>query len=139
MNPNSEPIIPQPETDSVCLTPSYRLPIGLLLLAALSGLVQPWVGGILFLLGLFLLYQTANIRLWFTPTAMSVYRGETQLRQFPYQDWQRWEIFWPAVPILFYFKETKSIHFLPILFDPEVLQDCLRDRCAQAAPSPVKT
>jgi hypothetical protein len=33
------------------------------------------------------------------------------------------------VPILFYFKEINSIHFLPILFDRKMLQTCLEQRC----------
>ncbi|HBB34665.1 MAG TPA: DUF3119 domain-containing protein, partial [Cyanobacteria bacterium UBA9273] len=40
-----------------------------------------------------------------------------------------WRIFWPQLPILFYFKEIKSIHFLPILFDPKQLNTCLEQRC----------
>ncbi|WP_228021650.1 DUF3119 family protein [Vasconcelosia minhoensis] len=138
----TDPTIAELKPDSVCLAPSYRLPIGLLLLAVLSALVQlwghVWTSGILALLGLFLLYQTATIRLWLTPTALALYRGDRQLREFPYQDWQYWTIFWPAVPILFYFKEVNSIHFLPVLFDPEALRTHLLARCAQAAPPQAK-
>lgn len=138
----TEPTTAELKTDSICLAPSYRLPIGLLLLAALSALVPLWahfwVSSIVTLLGLFLLYQAATIRLWLTPTALAVYRGDTQLREFPYQDWSYWTIFWPAVPILFYFKEVKSIHFLPVLFDPEALRTQLLERCAQAAPPQAK-
>jgi len=49
------------------------------------------------------------------------YYCEKLIRRFP-QEWQNWQIFWPGVPILFYFKEVKSIHFLPILFDPKTLK-----------------
>jgi hypothetical protein len=80
------------------------------------------------LFGLFLLFQTATIRLRFTETDLDIYRSETLLRRFPYKDWQNWQIFWSPVPILFYFKEVNSIHFLPILFDPKALQSCLEAR-----------
>lgn len=92
-------------------------------------LVQPWVGGAIALFGLFLMFQAATLRLQFTETALDIYRGETLIRRFPYQEWQNWQIFWPAVPILLYFKEVKSIHFLPILFDPKTLKTCLEQRC----------
>nr|WP_199307169.1 DUF3119 family protein [Alkalinema sp. FACHB-956] len=96
--------------------------------------VQIWVGLPIFAFGLFLLIQTASLRLTFTPTELDVYRGATRIRQFPYSEWQNWEIFWSPVPILFYFKEVKSIHFLPILFNPQQLRTCLEQRCPRMTP-----
>jgi hypothetical protein len=116
-------------TETVQLSPSYTLPIALVTLAVPLLFVQPWVSGAIALFGLFLLFQTATLRLQFTETALDVYRGETVIRHFPYQDWQNWRIFWSKVPILFYFKEVKSIHFLPVLFDPILLKICLEQRC----------
>ncbi len=116
-------------TETVELAPSYALPIGLVLLALLLFWVQPWFSGVIALLAVFLLFQTATIRLRFTETALDVCRGEKCLRHFPYQDWQNWRIFWPRLPILFYFREVKSIHLLPILFDPKGLKICLEQRC----------
>lgn len=107
------------------LAPSFILPIALVLVAMPLVLVQIWVGLAIALLGLFLMFQTVFIRLRFTDTALDVYRGQTLLRHFPYQDWQNWRIFWKPVPILFYFKEIKSIHFLPIIFDPKALKTSL--------------
>jgi hypothetical protein len=75
------------------------------------------------------LFQTATLRLQFTATALDIYRREGLIRRFPYQEWQNWRIFWGNAPILFYFKEVKSIHFLPILFDPKQLKTCLEQRC----------
>jgi hypothetical protein len=75
------------------------------------------------------MFQAATLRLRFTDTALDIYRSETRIRCFPYQEWQNWRVFWPPVPILFYFKEVKSIHFLPILFDPKMLRTCLEQRC----------
>lgn len=121
--------------ETIELAPSYTLAIALIGLAIPLLLVQVWVSLAIGLFGVFLLLQTVMLRLRFTPTDLDVYRGETLIRRFPYQDWQNWEIFWSPVPILFYFKEVKSIHFLPILFDPNTLRRCLEARCPKAQTS----
>lgn len=115
-------------SESIVLSPSFGLPIALVVLSLPLWLVQPWLSGAIALFGLFLLIQAVTLRLWFTETALDIYRGETLIRRFPYQDWQNWEIFWSSLPILFYFKEVKSIHFLPILFDPKQLGRSLEQR-----------
>ncbi|MDX2214553.1 MAG: DUF3119 family protein [Oculatellaceae cyanobacterium bins.114] len=120
---------PAPVSESVQLAPSYNLPLALVLIGVLVFLWQPWVGGAIALFAVFLLLQAVTLRLIFTATALDIFRGETLIRRFPYQEWQNWRIFWSPVPILFYFKEVKSIHFLPILFDPKVLRQCLEQRC----------
>lgn len=111
--------------ETVQLAPSYAIPIALIGLAIPLVLVQPWVSGAIAVFALFLLFQTVLLRLVFTPTDLDVYRGETLIRRFPYSEWKNWEIFWSPVPILFYFREVKSIHFLPIIFDPKMLRSCL--------------
>jgi hypothetical protein len=116
-------------TQTVELSPSYTLPVVLIFAAVPVLLIQIWLGLAIALFGLFLLFQAATIRLQFTATALDIYRSETMIRRFPYQEWQNWRIFWTPVPILFYFKEVKSIHFLPILFDPKTLKSCLEQRC----------
>lgn len=116
-------------TSTIQLAPSYKLPIVLVITAIPLLLLSAWVGGAIALFGLFLMFQAATLRLQFTETALDIYRGENLIRRFPYQEWQNWQIFWSQVPILFYFKEVKSIHFLPILFDPKTLQACLEQRC----------
>ena len=117
-----------PASTTTVLVPSYTLPIVLVIGAIPLALLQPWVGGAIALFGLFLMFQAATLRLQFTETALDIYRGETLIRRFPYQDWLNWQIFWSPVPILFYFKEVNSIHFLPILFDPKMLKTCLEQR-----------
>ena len=107
------------------LTPSYRLPVAMVLLSLPLLFIQLGVGILWALLSLFLLYQTTAIRLMFTPMALEVRRNDSLLKTFPYADWESWKIFWPAVPILFYFKEVNSIHFLPVLFDPQQLKEQL--------------
>ncbi|BAZ50943.1 hypothetical protein NIES4103_35660 [Nostoc sp. NIES-4103] len=114
---------------TVELKPSYNIPIVLVVSAIPLLIVQPFVGGAIALLGLFLLFQTVTLRLQFTATDLDLYRGEKLIRRFPYQEWQNWRIFWNRFPVLFYFKEINSIHFLPILFDPNTLKTCLEQRC----------
>ncbi len=118
-------------TLTVELKPSYNIPIVLVIGSIGLLLVIPIVGGIGALFGLFLMFQAATLRLQFTATALDIYRGEKLIRRFPYQEWQNWRIFWDGFPILFYFKEINSIHFLPILFDPQMLKACLEQRCPQ--------
>lgn len=114
---------------TVELKPVYYIPVVLVIAAIPLLLVQPWVGLVIALFGLFLMFQAVTLRLKFTSTDLDLYRGEKLLRRFPYREWQNWRIFWPRVPILFYFKEINSIHFVPILFDPDTLKACLEERC----------
>ena len=111
------------------LAPSYKIPIILILTAIATLFVQPWIALPIALLGLFLLLQTVTIRLQFTATALDVCRSNQRIRSFPYREWENWEIFWQPIPILFYFKEVNSIHFLPIIFDPQALKACLEQFC----------
>lgn len=117
--------------NTIELRPSYKLPIGIIIVGLALIPLQIWLGIVLILLGSFLGFQATTIKLKFTETALDVYRGEKLLRNFPYSDWLNWEIFWEKVPILFYFKEIKSIHFLPILFDPKTLKSCLEQKCSR--------
>ena len=121
--------IPANNSQVVELKPSYNIPI--VLIAAGIGLafLQIWVGGIVGLFGVFLFIQAMTLRLQFTATDLDIYRLGDRIRQFPYAEWENWRIFWTRVPILFYFKEVKSIHFLPIIFDPRTLQIELEKHC----------
>jgi Protein of unknown function (DUF3119) len=111
------------------LAPSYNIPI--VLIAAVIPLVwlQTWVAFVVGVFGLFLLLQAALIRLQFTDTDLVVFRSSKEIRRFPYAEWQEWEIFWSPVPVLFYFREINSIHFLPVLFQPQELRACLEKYC----------
>ena len=122
-------ISPSEAKQSIELAPSYKIPLVLIIAALPLAFVQKWVSLAIAILGVFLLIQTLTIRLRFTETALEVYQSEKLLRNFPYQDWLNWEIFWSPIPILFYFKEIKSIHFLPIIFDPKMLRSCLENNC----------
>jgi hypothetical protein len=117
------------------LAPSYRIPLVLIAVAIPLLFGQIWLAGGLGLFGVFLLVQALTLRLRFTDSALDIYRGDTLIRNFPYAEWQYWEIFWSPIPILFYFREINSIHFLPILFNPTQLRTCLEQHC----PNPIQT
>lgn len=111
------------------LAPNYKIPIFLVLIAIPLALLNIVVAIVILIFGLFLMFQTVNIRLKFTPTALEVYYSGKMIRSFPYQEWSNWRIFWQPIPILFYFREVKSIHFLPIIFDEKTLVSCLEKYC----------
>ncbi|MEM9505194.1 MAG: DUF3119 family protein [Cyanobacteria bacterium P01_E01_bin.43] len=131
-----------PTAQSTSLQPSYNIAIVLIigglvgaLLALLTwGPVPAGLAGGVLIFGLFLLYQTTTLRLIFTATDLDIYRGDTRIRRFPYEEWEVWDIFWPPVPTLFYFREINSIHFLPILFNPQEL----RSQLEQHVPLPAE-
>ncbi len=114
------------------LSPSYRIPLVVIGLGILLALGKIWLGALVGLFGVFLLVQAMTLTLRFTDSALDIYRRDTVIRHFPYEDWQHWEIFWRPVPVLFYFREVNSIHFLPIIFDPTALRACLEIHCAKA-------
>jgi Protein of unknown function (DUF3119) len=114
--------------DAVTLAPRPWLPLWILALAGLAQVLLPpweglpWISGITGLFGLFLLLQTALLRLRFGPEALQVLRLEQEIRRFPYADWSHWRLFWTPVPVLFYFREIRSLHLLPMLFDGRELR-----------------
>ncbi|WP_309744579.1 DUF3119 family protein [Chamaesiphon sp. OTE_20_metabat_361] len=110
---------------SVELAPKYTIPIVLMAVSLPIAALQLWVGVATGIFGLFLAIQTTIIKLEFTTTTLNVYRSSTLIRTFPYSEWENWQIFWQPFPILFYFKEVNSIHFLPIIFDSRMLLTCL--------------
>ncbi|MCT0207092.1 DUF3119 family protein [Synechococcus sp. CS-1332] len=134
---------PNSSADEVVLRPRFWVPIGVLLLAAASLALRPLWGGVVWLalatglMGLFLLLQSALLRLRFAPQALLVARRDTVIRSFPYDAWIGWRVWWPALPVLFYFREEKSLHLLPMLFDATALRQQLEQRLppTKAAPS----
>jgi hypothetical protein len=108
------------------LRPKYSIPAVLAVVGIALWFLKFWaIAGILILFSIFLTFQTATLRLIFTDSDLDIYRNNSLIRRFPFKDWLNWQIFWQPIPILFYFKEVKSIHFIPIIFDPKVLEDCL--------------
>ncbi|MCP9860422.1 MULTISPECIES: DUF3119 family protein [unclassified Cyanobium] len=133
---------PDSTADEVVLQPRFWVPLGMLLLAAASLGLRPLWGGVVWLalgtgvMGLFLLLQTALLRLRFAPEALLVARRDTVIRRFPYDAWIGWRVWWPALPVLFYFREEKSLHLLPMLFDATALRQQLELRLPPASPAP---
>jgi hypothetical protein len=136
---NSATTDSQTLNNSTDLAPSYRIPLVLIGFAIPLGLVQIWLGAVVGLFGLFLSLQALTLTLRFTESALDIYRGEKLIRRFPYAEWEYWEIFWSPVPILFYFREVNSIHFLPIIFSPTQLRSCLKEYCSAVAAPTVDT
>ena len=127
------------DASSVNIAPSPRLPLAILLLgAALLPLpLRPWPSLVVGLFALFLLVQTYSLRLEFCADTLVVWRGQTELRRFPYAEWTSWRLFAAWLPGLFYFREVNSIHFLPILFVPAQLREQLVQRVgALETPKP---
>ena len=112
-------------SQGVILAPSPWLPLAVLGLGLASLLLNPWLSLAVSLFGLFLLIQSQILRLQFSADALLVWRGSTVLRRFPYSEWLSWTLFWSPIPVLFYFREQRSIHFLPVLFDPKTLREQL--------------
>ena len=115
---------------SVTLSPDARLPLLVVVLgvALLPLPLTPWPTAVVVLFGVFLLIQTASLRLEFEEQALIVWQNGRELRRFPYDQWLTWRLFAPWLPGLFYFRETQSIHFLPILFSPKQLREQLELR-----------
>ena len=119
------------KNDIIQLKPNYNIPLILVFVSIPLAFIQLWLGFVIALFGSFLMFQAVMIRLQFTSTALDIYRGNKLLRRFPYVEWENWQIFWQPIPILLYFKEVKSIHFLPIIFDAKTLKECLEKYCPQ--------
>jgi hypothetical protein len=134
MSADSLPPMSPDGSQAVTLAPRFGVPVGVVLLGlAALGLLPLWSGALwlaltVSLFGLFLLLQTLLLRLEFNGEALLVWRQQTLLRRFPYAEWLGWRLFWPGVPVLFYFRERQSIHLLPVLFDAATLRSQLEER-----------
>jgi hypothetical protein len=128
------------DDDAITLAPRFWVPLGLMALAALALAATPrwsgapWVGLPLLVFGAFLLLQAAILRLCFSAEALLVLRAGQEIRRFPYQAWLDWRLFLPALPVLFYFREQRSPHLLPVLFDATALRAQLERRISLPVP-----
>ena len=135
------PTTPSAPGTGQVLAPSVGVPLGVVALGGSSlGLWPlwngaPWLAGIVAVFGLFLLLQTALLRLEFNGDSLLVWRQNSLLKRFPYAEWLSWRLFWPALPVLFYFREQRSIHLLPVLFDGAELQRQLNHHLGHLAPA----
>ncbi|WP_353292714.1 DUF3119 family protein [Synechococcus sp. M16CYN] len=117
-------------TASVILRPEPRLPLVTMIMGGVLIPLpwRPWPTLVVIVFGLFLLIQTAILRLEFDDRALIIRQNDAELRRFPYDQWLAWRLFAPWLPGLFYFRETKNIHLLPILFSPSELRTQLKQR-----------
>ena len=118
------------DKDSLILSPSYRLPIFIILsgLLFLITPLQPWPTIIISSFGLFLLLQSFTLKLKFTKDDLIVMQLGNELRRFPFKNWIAWRIILPQLPGFLYFREEASPHLLPILFEVNSLREQLRLR-----------
>ncbi len=115
---------PDPSQGTI-LAPRPWLPLAVVALGIGCLLLNLWAALVVSLLGLFLLLQSQLLRLQFSAEALLVWSGQQVLRRFPYSEWLGWKLFWGPVPVLFYFREQRSIHLLPVLFDASALREQL--------------
>ena len=115
---------PDPSQGAI-LAPRPWLPLAVVALGIACLLLNPWAALVVSVLGLFLLIQSQLLRLQFSGDALLVWSGQQVLRRFPYSEWLGWKLFWGPLPVLFYFREQRSIHLLPVLFDATALREQL--------------
>eukprot|EP00741_Cyanophora_paradoxa_P006703 tig00001033_g6484.t1 len=125
---------PQYERETTVIMPSYRVPLGLAAidLALVAAKAPVALDAFVLLLALFLLRQAGALRLVFTGDSMELrtFKGDgssSVVRSFPYAEWINWRVFWPAFPVIVFWRETKSPHFMPMLFDAAQLKEQLKD------------
>lgn len=115
------------------ISPRAWVATGMLIISIVSGIIYFPAGIVLSIFSTFLFIQTAILQLTFSADALLVTRRSwgapaVEIKRFPYKEWQYWQIFWPRFPVLFYFREINSIHFLPMLFNANQLQSELKQR-----------
>ena len=118
------------DKDFVILSPSYRLPIFIILIGLLLLLTpfHPLPTIIISSFGFFLLLQSFTLKLKFTKNDLIVIQLGNELRRFPFKKWIAWRIIFPQLPGFLYFREEASPHLLPILFEVNSLREQLRLR-----------
>ena len=139
-SPAPHPTPASPGASGTVLAPHFGVALGLIGLGLAALALRPWWGGALWLgaglalFGLVLLLQTSLLRLEFGSQELLVWRQQSLLRRFPYADWLGWRLFWPGLPVLFYFREQRSIHLLPVLFDAATLRQQLERHLSLPTP-----
>ena len=116
------------DKDSVILSPSFRLPILIIIIGLLFLITpfHPWPTIIISSFGFFLLLQSFTLKLKFTKDDLIVMQLGNELRRFPFKKWIAWRIILPQLPGFLYFREEASPHLLPILFEINSLKEQLR-------------
>ena len=113
--------------DSVTISPSFQLPIILIILSFMLLFLNIgiWPTIISASFSFFLLLQAFTLRINITEEDFVVLQFGKEIRRFPFKNWIAWKLFLPNLPGIFYFRETSSPHLLPIIFNPNQLKDAL--------------
>ena len=119
--------------DSVTISPSFQLPLILIVLSFfllfLNIGTYPTIISASF--SFFLLLQAFTLRIKISQDDFIVLQLGKEIRRFPFKNWLTWKLFLPNLPGIFYFREKSSPHLLPILFNPEQLRNQLKDKVGE--------
>ena len=119
--------------ESVTITPSFKLPIVLIILS--FSLLFLRIGSLPTIISasfsFFLLLQTFTLRIKISQDDFIVLQLGKEIRRFPFKNWLTWKLFLPNLPGIFYFREKSSPHLLPILFNAEELRNQLKDKVGE--------
>ena len=119
--------------NSVTISPSVRLPIILIILSFMLLFLK--IGSIPTVISasfsFFLLLQTFTLRIQITQDDFVVMQLGKEIRRFPFNNWLTWKLFFPNLPVIFYFREKSSPHLLPIIFNPDQLKKQLQEKVGE--------
>ena len=111
--------------EPIIISPAFQLPIILIILSFMLLFLNIgyWPTIVSGSFSFFLLLQTFTLRIKITNEAFVVLQLGKEIRTFPFKNWISWKLFFPIIPVIFYFREKSSPHLLPILFNPKQLKD----------------
>lgn len=111
--------------EPITISPTFQLPIILIILSFMLLFLNIgyWPTIVSGSFSFFLLLQTFTLRIKITNEAFVVLQLGKEIRTFPFKNWISWKLFFPIIPVIFYFREKSSPHLLPILFNPEQLKN----------------
>ena len=111
--------------EPITISPAFQLPIILIILSFMLLFLNIgyWPTIVSGSFSFFLLLQTFTLRIKITNEAFVVLQLGKEIRTFPFKNWISWKLFFPLIPVIFYFREKSSPHLLPILFNPEQLKN----------------
>ena len=111
--------------EPITISPAFKLPIILIILSFMLLFLNIgyWPTIVSGSFSFFLLLQTFTLRIKITNEALIVLQLGKEIRNFPFKNWISWKLFFPIIPVVFYFREKSSPHLLPILFNPVQLKN----------------
>ena len=111
--------------EPITISPAFQLPIILIILSFMLLFLNIgyWPTIVSGSFSFFLLLQTFTLRIKITNEAFVVLQLGKEIRAFPFKNWISWKLFFPIIPVVFYFREKSSPHLLPILFNPVQLKN----------------